>query len=357
MSLSAYLAKNYLSASTPSSHHDSDRPKKRLKKDKHATATTSLVIADDDDLQVSKTMGRGEEDADVPARYEGQVKSAEFRKKKGSAWTDITEKAGTGVAGGDGDRGGGEEADKILREAAQQDEERRREVEMEDAPAIVEEEEGGVRMESGVKAGLQTAADTKRLVEKEERERKADEKRRRKERKEEVVQETIYRDASGRRIDVDAKRLEAKQKAREEEERKKREKEEAMGDVQRGLKEERRREVDEAKFLTVARGADDEEMNEKLKEVVRWDDPMAMYMAQKQAEEAPVTAIGDSSGAGAATKKKVYQGHAPPNRYGIPPGWRWDGVDRGNGFEKEWFQARSKKARNEELSYQWQEDE
>jgi pre-mRNA-splicing factor CWC26 len=32
-------------------------------------------------------------------------------------------------------------------------------------------------------------------------------------------------------------------------------------------------------------------------------------------------------------------------------------VDRGNGFEKDWFQARSRTARNTELAYQWQMDE
>ncbi|RMD41871.1 hypothetical protein DV735_g3281, partial [Chaetothyriales sp. CBS 134920] len=171
---------------------------------------------------------------------------------------------------------------------------------MEDAPAVVEDDDGSSRpaeamkMASGVRAGLQTAADTAEM------------------------------------------RIEARQREREAEERKRRQREEAMGEVQRREKQERKQDLADAKFLTLARTADDEEMNDRLK-------------SQKKSK-AKTTRT-------AAPAAKVYQGHAAPNRYGIKPGWRWDGVDRGNGFEKEWFQARAQRARNTDLTYQWQEDE
>ena len=51
--------------------------------------------------------------------------------------------------------------------------------------------------------------------------------------------------------------------------------------------------------------------------------------------------------------KHTFIGCAPPNRYGIKPGYRWDGVDRSNGFERMWFiNESSKKAFNEE-AYKW----
>jgi pre-mRNA-splicing factor CWC26 len=380
--LSSYLAQHYLTPSSTSNPDSSDsRPKKRRKKDKHAQSS-GLIIADDDDLLLSSTSGKkdGDDERDgIPTMYEGQVKSAEFRKKKGSTWNTITSEGGAEAASREPTNGQNPdnkdqdedaEANRILSEAANAQAQRRQEIEMEDAPAIVENDSGsGPRMESGVRAGLQTASDTAALVEAEQR-REREERRREKEQKkrskkhnpeDEVANQTIYRDASGRVINLSEQHAKKAAEEREKALQKQREREEAMGEVQRRQKDERKQELEDAKFLTFGRDVDDEEMNEMMRKQRRWDDPMAQYLAEQPGGEdegkAVAVAATKTSSDAARGKMKVYQGTAAPNRYGILPGHRWDGVDRGNGFEKEWFQARSRSKRNNDLSYQWQMDE
>ena len=43
----------------------------------------------------------------------------------------------------------------------------------------------------------------------------------------------------------------------------------------------------------------------------------------------------------------------PPNRFGIKPGYRWDGVDRSTGFEKRLFVHSNKRKAIEEEAYKW----
>lgn len=337
MSLAEYLAKNYLTAD--------DRPKKKRKKaPKSSEANAGLIITDDDPPDLRSTAASFDEnDEDAPVVAAGR--SAEFRRAKKSSWRTV---GGTDT-GGKGRGTGEEEADAILASAAAEKEAIRDERDDEDAPAIAgeeeEEEDGGPRMESGAKGGLQTAEQTAAMVASQERKKKAEAAQYKKTGQEKLAQETIYRDASGRIINVAMKRAEARKAEQSKIEAEKAAQEAQMGDVQRQAREDRRQQLAQAKAMPVARGIGDEELNEELKEKQRWNDPAAMFLTRSKG---PGTSV---------TGKPLYRGSYAPNRYGIRPGHRWDGVDRGTQFEKEWFASRNKKGRMEELEYQWQYDE
>ena len=53
-------------------------------------------------------------------------------------------------------------------------------------------------------------------------------------------------------------------------------------------------------------------------------------------------------------KKPKYKGPIPrPNRFNILPGYRWDGVDRGNGFETKLLTRSNDRAALKEDEYRW----
>ncbi|VDP16189.1 unnamed protein product [Heligmosomoides polygyrus] len=93
----------------------------------------------------------------------------------------------------------------------------------------------------------------------------------------------------------------------------------------------------------LARMADDEEMNRHLKQLIHEEDPMAPMLQTKKREEA--LDRGD-------LVYPTYQGECPPNRFGIRPGYRWDGVDRSNGFEAKLALMKNKKTAQEREYYQ-----
>ncbi|KAK0223318.1 Pre-mRNA-splicing factor of RES complex-domain-containing protein [Armillaria fumosa] len=157
------------------------------------------------------------------------------------------------------------------------------------------------------------------------------------------AQETVYRDATGRKIDTKAARAEAARKKREKEEREAQKMEWGKGLVQRDEAEKRKQELERLKTKNFARHADDEDLNEEQKAKELWNDPAAAFLTRKRSK---------------GPQKPQYTGPPPPpNRFGIKPGYRWDGVDRGNGFEKKLFQGKNEARRKGQESYQWSVDD
>jgi pre-mRNA-splicing factor CWC26 len=111
--------------------------------------------------------------------------------------------------------------------------------------------------------------------------------------------------------------------------------------------------LEAAAGMTLARGIEDEQMEQRRMAVIREGDPMAMVAWKKQQEEQH-TSQNLSSNASHVPRKPVYKGPPPkPNRYGIRPGYRWDGTDRGNGFEDQVLEALHSKGRKKEEAYKW----
>lgn len=320
MSLADYLAKNYLTA-------DSKPEKKAKKRKRKDRATSGLIIADDDALGWDRN-NTAKTDEDGPLTV--NANSAEFRRAKKNAWQTVGAPTPSST-----DQAA---ADAILTSAAA--ESRALALADEDAPAV---DDSAMKMESGAHAGLQTADQVTAQLKRKE----AEERRRFRQDGDDHSgkgKETIYRDASGRIINVQMKRAEARKKAEEEAAKAAAELEAQTGHVQRAQKEKRKEQLQDAKFMPVARYADDVELNEEWKERERWNDPAAGFLEKKKEGKS-------------VSGKPLYQGAAAPNRYGIRPGHRWDGVDRGTGFEKEYFAARNRRENLKNLDYAWQMDE
>ncbi|OCK86364.1 hypothetical protein K432DRAFT_412732 [Lepidopterella palustris CBS 459.81] len=337
MSLADYLAKNYLTADPPAEKKSKKRKRKGAKSE-----TSGLIIADDD-ISGWNAIKAEDEDDDAPMIFGTITSSKPKSKNKSSSSTSTWKTIGVPAPSTSSQLAADNAAvaDAIIAQTAA--DRTTAAADEDEAPEMVDTD-NILKMESGAHAGLQTAAQVAAALKKRQEEDRKQAAAVAREMGAVGNGETIYRDASGRIINVAMKRAEAR-KAAEAAERAKLEKEKAArGDVQRAEAEKRKEALKDAKYMPVARGIDDAELNEDLKEQDRWNDPAAGFLVKKKAGKS-------------ITGRPLYKGAAPPNRYKIRPGHRWDGVDRGNGFEGEWFRARNKKGNLEKLEYAWQMDE
>ncbi|CAO3612523.1 unnamed protein product [Cunninghamella blakesleeana] len=196
-----------------------------------------------------------------------------------------------------------------------------------DIPTTTTIKNKGPRMSSGQKAGLLTSKEIQqeearaRLLEQRAMERLAANNNQQGE------QDTIYRDASGKRVDPHLIKAEEERKRKLEIEKQARKMEWGKGLVQRTEQDLLRKQLEEEKYKPLARYADDDDFNQGLKDEERWNDPAAGFLTKKP----------NKSRKGKISTRPTYKGPWKPNRFMIPPGYRWDGVDRSNGYEDQFL--------------------
>ncbi|KAH8404653.1 hypothetical protein KR215_006266 [Drosophila sulfurigaster] len=199
----------------------------------------------------------------------------------------------------------------------------------------------------GKKAGLQNAQSLKQETEQRRREEH--------ERFEQMSSEVSGRNAEvqirstgrrGRRARDAAAEDPAELKRKEAHEQKKKELYDRWG---KGLKQleaqqERHAEMAHEAAKPVARYANDEDLDRHLREQEHADDPMLAYMQAKRKKQEQLSN---------KPVMPVYAGSYPENRFGIRPGYRWDGVDRSNGYEQRWFDKQNERRAVQDEAYKY----
>ncbi|KAL3941761.1 MAG: hypothetical protein SGBAC_003940 [Bacillariaceae sp.] len=203
------------------------------------------------------------------------------------------------------------------------------------------------RMSSGHKAGLQNYQDFN-SAEKEIQQRKQND-------AQVMVDkygmgETVYRDAQGKRT--------TKPEAAGPDQQKEQEKNLNQGKVQRAELERKAQEMAILQNSTFARHETDHRLEDMRKNEIRKEDPMAAYALKQQVSKKRKKKKSSKKGSDADMKqedeKPRYSGPPPKaNRFGIRPGYRWDGVHRGNDWEDKLLAQKYMSKAKEEEAYRW----
>lgn len=296
----AYLAEKYMSGPKADAILSQTAPNKRKKKRKGVESApvgaTSFIKDDDTGWGWDQTKEEEDDLAGAVVAADRSFKKRKVATSDASNWVML------------------QEGEKPLEEPIPADEQ----------PTIVEPE--GTET---LKGGLMTAAKLRKMMPTS----RAPQQEMAAEEETVQAQETVYRDSSGKRIDTKAQRAAAARAKREREEKEAQKMEWGKGLVQKEEKEKRKLELEKQKGKAFARHADDKELNEEQKSKELWNDPAAAFLTvrlhfnlrnifhltesfvQKKKSRGP--------------RRPEYNGPPPPpNRFGIKPGYRWDGVGK-----------------------------
>ena len=155
--------------------------------------------------------------------------------------------------------------------------------------------------------------------------------------------ETVYRDRRGRKLDMlnEFMRQQAQNEGKAVQE-KQEQYEWGRGTIQKNNERQFEEELANIKDQPFARHAGDAQLEAMRRQEIRDGDPMAEFMRSKGA-----------SSSGEATKP-VYKGPPPkPNRFGIRPGYRRDGCDRGTGWEDRLITTAGERKSHNEDAYRY----
>uniref|UniRef100_A0A672LST6 BUD13 homolog n=1 Tax=Sinocyclocheilus grahami TaxID=75366 RepID=A0A672LST6_SINGR len=203
------------------------------------------------------------------------------------------------------------------------------------------DEQAAPRMLSGGAAGLVSVD----ILRKEQEEIRKKEKRNQPLEEASRNAETTFRDKSGRTRNLESERVELGKKAEEKAEKDEKYAQWGKGLAQGEMQQQNLTDAMREAQKPLARHIDDEDLDRMLREQERDGDPMAAMLRKKKEKNAQLKGI---------KEKPRYKGPPPPpNRFNIMPGYRWDGVDRSNGFEQKRYSRIADKKAVQEMAYKW----
>ncbi|XP_051903325.1 BUD13 homolog [Hippocampus zosterae] len=155
--------------------------------------------------------------------------------------------------------------------------------------------------------------------------------------------QTVFRDKGGKKRDLESEREEQKRKAEEKAAKDEKYAQWGKGVAQGQMEQQRLEDAVREAQKPLARNYDDEDLDRMLREQEREGDPMAGMLRRKKERKTL-----------AVKEKPRYRGPPPPlNRFNILPGYRWDGVNRSNGFEQKRYTRIAEKKALQEEAYKW----